>query len=333
MVLNEDVERGDTGFDDYQLLPESFPELSLEQVDTSITWLERRLSLPFIISSMSGGAGNGGQFNKMLAEFAQVEKVAFALGSLRPALSDRECFADFNVRDACLEVPLFGNIAAWQLRDRIMRNELLDLAMQLRLDAVFVHVNAAQELIQPEGERDFAGAFEAVCDFAGLCPIPLYVKEVGNGLSTVRLGELVQAGVKGFDVAGLGGTNFVAVEAFRNSDPLIRRLSVDLAAIGVPTAVAIAGMRQWLRELEGPDTGHLYIIGSGGIRTPVDIAKALALGADLAGAAAPMLKAAKRGGKWLTAQINYFRYGLKCIMLLTGSRTVPDLRGKVYSPQ
>lgn len=333
LVLNEDVERGDAGFEDYQLLPESFPELSIEAVDTSATFLGHRLSFPFIINSMSGGLGDTDNLNELFAEFAQFEKVGLGLGSIRPCLDDRKYLKEYDVRDECPQIPLLANIGAWQLRDKSVRNELLDLIMQLRVDGVFIHVNTAQELLQPEGERDFIGALEATCDFAQFCPIPVFIKEVGNGLSTVHLGKLVSAGVKGVDVAGLGGTNFVAVESHRNRDPLMRRISNDLAKIGVPTAPAIAGLREWLRELEDPDTGHLYLIGSGGVRTPADIAKALALGADLTAAAAPMLKAANRGRKWLTAQISYFRYGLKCIMLLTGSRRVSDLRGKAYSPQ
>jgi len=335
ICLEESVECGDAGFGRYRLRAESFPELALEDVETSVEFLGRKVSFPFLISSMTGGLGEGRDLNHELAGAAQSRRIGFALGSMRPAVEDEKYLAEFDVRDVCPDVPLLGNISAWQLRDDEFAGRVLKLAEKLRLDGLYVHVNASQELVQPEGEREFAGALDAVCRIAAWSPIPVLLKEVGAGFSTSHLDRLLDAGVAGIDAAGRGGTSFEKVEAVRQNDAASRRLGEELADWGIPTVEAIADLRSRLNarpDVDGPAT---VLIGSGGVRTARDVAVALALGADLVAAASPVLKAADKGWQELLEYLDYLHEGLRAYMLLTGSRSVTDLRGKapLYSSQ
>jgi len=328
ICLEEEVESGDAGLGGYRLRGESFPELALEDVETSIEFLGRKLSFPFLISPMTGGLGEGRQLNHELAGAAQSRRIGFALGSMRPAVEDEKYFSEFNVRDVCPDVALLGNISAWQLRDDEFAGALLKLADKLRLDGLYVHVNASQELVQPEGEREFAGALDAVCRLAAWSPVPVLLKEVGAGLSTSHLERLLDAGIAGIDAAGRGGTSFEKVEALRQRDTASRRLGEELADWGIPTVDAIANLRARLDARPDSDAPSPILIGSGGVRTARDAAVALALGADLVAAASPVLKAADKGRQELLEYLDYLHEGLRAYMLLTGSRTLSQLKGK-----
>ena len=184
-------------------------------------------------------------------------------------------------------------------------------------------------MIQPEGERDFTGALDAVCRIAAWSPIPVLLKEVGAGLSTAHFDRLHDAGVAGFDAAGRGGTSFEKVEALRQEDPVARRLGEELANWGVTTADAIRNLRSQLDARPVEDVAPPLLIGSGGVRTARDMSVALALGADLVAAAGPVLRAADKGRQAVLEYLDYLRDGLRAYMLLTGSRSVSDMRGKV----
>jgi isopentenyl-diphosphate delta-isomerase len=338
LCLNEDVERGDAGFGRYRLLPEAFPEMALDDADPTTRFLDRRLSFPFVIASMSGGVGGGFDLNRRLAKAAQEAGVALGLGSLRPAIDDPAYLAEYDVRTLAPDVPLLGNVSAWQLRDRSFRERLLEVADDLRLDGLFVHVNAAQELIQPEGERDFSGALEAVLALLQEKRLPVFLKEVGTGLVTGHLVELVEAGLAGIDVAGRGGTDWVRVEALRTENPVARRIAGELSAFGMPTADAVAWADGKLREIAGEGERlprsktppeRPWLIASGGIRAPADMALALGLGADLVSAALPVLRAAADGDQALADLLAFYREGLRHLMLLSGCQSVEKLRSRV----
>jgi len=331
ICLEEEVESGDAGFGAYRLRAESFPELALEDVDTTVEFLGKKLAFPFVISPMTGGLGEGRQLNRELAGAARSRRIGLALGSLRPAVEKEELLPEFDVRDVCPDAPLLGNIAAWQLRDDDFVGRLLKVMEALRFDGMYVHLNPSQELIQPEGERDFTGALDAVCRFAAWSPISVLVKEVGAGLNTVHLARLVDAGVAGVDVAGRGGTCFEKVEAQRQEDATARRLGEELTDWGVPTVEAIRNLRSQLDARLVEDVAPPVLIGSGGVRTARDMSVALALGADLVAAASPVLKAADKGRQALLEYLDYLHRGLKAYMLLTGSRNVSALRGKATS--
>ena len=355
------MESGDAGFSGYRLVPESFPEMSRSEVSTRVTFLGRDLSFPFLIAPMSGGTDAGRGLNRTLAQAAQASKVALGLGSMRPVLSDTGRLADYDVRSMAPDVPVLGNIAAWQLRDVEVRSKLAGLLDRLKLDGVFVHANPIQELMQPEGERDFSGAVAAVCAFAAVSPVPVLVREVGFGLCARHLSRLVEAGVSGFDVSGRGGTDFARVEALRSGDVESLDRARELLALGLPTAEALVVLCRALGDLVvlgagartpagiGSRTGEIpvalsdgssdipagagrpTIIATGGIRTATDMALALGLGADLAGIGLPMLRAAGGGVEEVCRVLRVLRERLADLMLLSGASGVAELRGRVHA--
>jgi len=328
LCLDEDVETGDPGFSRYRLIPESFPELSWDEVDTSAEFLGRKLSFPFMIGSMSGGTGTGAWLNRTLAEAAQEAGVALALGSMRPLLENRKLIDDYGVTGIASGVPVFGNISAWEIRDQEVRDRLWELADDLGLAGMVVHVNPAQELVQTHGERDFRNALLALEEFTSMFQ-PVIVKEVGTGLSTIHLEGLRDMGVAAVDVSGRGGTDFTRVEALRRHDEPSRRIGMELAGFGVPTAHALLSTRAALDDLDDiSDCPGPLLIASGGIRTAHDVALCLAMGANVASAALPFLKAAMQGKESVLTLLNYLREGLRTYLLLTGSRTCADILGR-----
>ncbi len=328
LCMSEDVESDDPGFLRFRLIPESLPELAPENIDTSATFLGRRLSLPFIIGAMTGGAGGNPPLNHILARAAARAGVALALGSMRAAIEVPELLDEFDVRAIAPDVPLLGNVSAWQLRDDSFRSRTVETARRLELDGMFVHVNAGQELVQPEGERTFIGALDAITRFAAAYPGPVLLKEVGLGLSTRHLARLLDGGVIGLDVAGRGGTDFVRVEALRSEDPDAQSLASALESVGLPTAHALQRLNE---ELEGHTTGRRrrpLVIASGGIRTASDMAVVLALGADLVSAARPILLASQRGEDGIVDWLDARRRELASLCLLCGCRTPAELKGR-----
>jgi isopentenyl-diphosphate Delta-isomerase len=316
ICLAQEVESGSNGFGAFRLRPESFPEMGLDDVDTSATFVGRELAFPFVIASMSGGIGGENRFNHRLAAAAQDAGCGLALGSMRPAVEDRALVPEYDVRSLAPDVPVLGNISAWQLRDRGFADRVHELLLELDLDGLFIHVNPAHELVQPEGERDFAGALEAVCMFAQGCARPVFLKEVGAGLSTAHLHRLLDVSIAGIDVAGGGGTDFAKVESLRTEDPVARRLGAELHRLYRPTAHLLKSVAHESATL----------IASGGLRTAHDMALALALGADLVSCARPVLQAAWGEPDELHALLRYYHQGLKSIMLLCGCRRVNELK-------
>jgi len=328
LCLTEEVESGDPGFSRFRLIPESLPELAPESIDTATSFLGRRLSFPFIIGSMTGGAGGDPPLNHLLATAASRAGVALALGSMRPLLEDPSLRREYDVRLLAPEVPLLGNVSAWQLRDESFRTRTVEVSRELALDGMYVHVNAGQELVQPEGERSFVGALDAIVRFASAYPGPVLLKEVGLGLSTRHLARLLDGGVVGFDVAGRGGTDFVRVEALRADDPDAWLLASALESVGLPTALALQHLSA---ELDQQATGRRrrpLTLASGGVRTAADMAIALALGADLVSAARPILLASRQGEDAVVDWLEARRNELAKLCLLCGCRTPAELRGK-----
>jgi isopentenyl-diphosphate delta-isomerase len=328
ICLEQSVERGQTGYDAFRLLPESLPEMAISDALTSTFFLGKRLSLPFIIASMSGGVGGQFKLNHRLARAAQKAGVALALGSLRPAVENVSYLGEYDVRNIAPDIPLLGNIAAWQLRDVSFRNRLLETVARLRLDGIFVHTNVAQELLQPEGERDFDNVVAPLLAFITRSSVPVFVKEVGGGFSSAHLPRLLRAGLTGIDVAGSGGTDWVTVEALRSPTPEALLIARDLNRLALPTANAIRDIRAQLKTLPN-DLGAVCVIGSGGVRSAHDMAIALGLGADLVSAALPVLKAAYQGDAALDQLLAYYQRGLRHLMVACGARDLARLRSRI----
>jgi isopentenyl-diphosphate delta-isomerase len=283
IVLDEDVAaKGITsGWTRYRFQHRALPELNLDEVDTATTFLGKSLRAPLLISSMTGGAGVSERVNLQLAEAAQVLGVAMGVGSQRAALTDPTLARTYRVRHVAPDIVLFANLGAVQLNYGYGVAECRRAVEMIEADALILHLNALQEAVQPEGNTNFVGLLgkiEAVCR---VLHVPVIVKEVGNGIGADDARRLVDAGVAAIDVAGAGGTSWSEVERFRHTSARRRNVAAAFAGWGIPTTEAIKDVRAALPRIP--------LIGSGGVRSGVDVAKAIALGADLAGSAATHL--------------------------------------------
>ena len=292
------------------------PELSLDEIDLSTTLLGKQLAAPLVITGMTGGTAEAAAVNRDLARAAQATGVALGLGSQRAMDEHPELAGSYEVRDVAPEVVLFGNIGAVQAL-AMGPARVIALAQRIGADAIAIHLNPGQELIQERGDRDFRGVRDAIARLAGESPVPVFVKETGCGLSREAARALLGAGVTTVDVAGAGGTSWVAVEAVRAAEGSgAAALGRELWDWGVPTAVSVVACAR-----EGLD-----VIASGGMRTGYDVARALALGARAGGMAAPMLRAQRAGGSAAVTQlIAQVTASIRAICLLTGCRAARDL--------
>jgi isopentenyl-diphosphate delta-isomerase len=264
---------------------------------------------------MTGGSEGGGRINRQLAAAAQQVGIPVGLGSIRVLLENPDLFEQFHVKAVAPDVPVLANISAVQVRDGDSA-ALLAMVQRLEAQALVVHLNAGQELFQAEGDRDFRGLKQAIARLCEVSPVPIIVKETGFGIGPGAVRELLRAGVSYVDLAGAGGTNWITVESYRLGAEG-RRAAADFADWGVPTAVLLAACR----------TGRDHVLASGGIRSGMDAAKAIAMGAVLAGMALPVARAAASGGTEAVVKlVRRMERTLRMVMLLTGSRTISDLR-------
>ncbi|HET9660445.1 MAG TPA: type 2 isopentenyl-diphosphate Delta-isomerase [Thermomicrobiales bacterium] len=276
-----------TGFERLQFKSNALPELSLDRVDTTVEFLGTRLAAPVLISSMTGGVERGWEITRRLAGAAQALGCAIGVGSQRAALEHWERAAFFEVRSIAPDALLFANIGAVQLNYGYTVDECRRAVEMIGADGLFLHLNPLQEALQADGDTDFtdlARKIEAICR---QLDVPVIVKEVGFGISATAAIRLANCGVSAIDVSGSGGTSWSAVEHLRCADEQRRQISRAFLGWGIPTARCLIDVRRSL-----PD---MTLLASGGMRTGVDVAKALALGANLAGIAGPLLRAAAIG--------------------------------------
>ena len=327
MAAAADVEGGrGPGFDDVHLVHSALPEVDLDRIDTSIELLGRRLALPLVISAMTGGHPEGGRVNAILGRAAERFGIAMGVGSQRAALVDPALRDTYAVtRREAPTAFLIANIGATQLvtqRDvgAVGVEDVRELLDTIGADALAVHLNPLQELVPPEGERDARGHLDAIRALVGSLDVPVVAKETGGGVSEAVARQLASAGVAAIDVGGVGGTSFARIEGLRaveRGDERGVRLASLLADWGIPTVASVA-----LACRAG-----IPIIATGGIRSGIDAAKAIAVGASAVGVARPLLQAALAGADAaVAAWIDAFAEGLRAAMFLTGSASVADLR-------
>lgn len=310
-----DIEGPGGGFEGVRLAHRAFPEVHADSLDTGRDFLGRRLKLPFFISSMTGGSEAGYRINKDLARAAQALGIPVGMGSNRILFRKPETFDHFYLRALAPDVPILSNMGAVQIRDTEAR-EIFELNRRLEVDAQIIHLNSGQELFQPGGDRDFRGLKTALARFIEKSPLPVIVKETGFGLAPDEIAFLKDAGAAYVDLAGAGGTNWLTVEAYREGDA-VRAVAKDFRDWGYPTAVL----------LDAVESGDGRILASGGIRTGLDIAKCLALGAHLAGLALPFARAVyERGAQGAIELGKSLEAGLRTAMTLTGSARLEDLQ-------
>jgi len=316
LCAERDVEhRRGTLLDQVHLLHDSLPELAISEVDLSGEFLGRRLQAPIVISGMSGGTPNGRELNRAMAAAAQKFGLAMGVGSQRTMLVDPDAADTFRVREVAPDILLFANLGCVQARDAGLAR-VTDLVEAIRADAICIHLNPAQELVQDEGDRDFRGCLDALAELVEELHVPVIVKETGCGLSPATLTRLAGIGVEWVDTAGAGGTSWTGIEAMRGGARQ-HALGEALREWGIPTAASVAYARR----------AGFRVIASGGIRSGLDAARAIALGADAVGLALPLLRAFAAGGpsEVLNATAALVE-SLHAIAMLVGAASTAALR-------
>ncbi len=305
-----------TLLEDVHLVHQALPEISIDEIDLSVELCGRRLAVPIVVTGMTGGTPGARDINRDIARAAQAAGVAMGVGSQRAMAEHPELENTFQVRDVAPELVLIGNIGVVQARTMGIE-KVAELAKRIGADAMAVHLNPAQEMIQDHGDRDFRNAIDTIARLVESLGIPVIVKETGCGLSPQAASRLKYVGVRTVDVAGAGGTSWVAVEARRAAEgSAARELGQELWDWGIPTAVsAIACAAQ-----------GLDVIASGGLRSGHDIVRALAIGAHAGGLAAPVLRARRAGGSEAVGQLlARVTTAIRTVMLLCGARRIADL--------
>ncbi len=318
--LEEDVgfKNITAGFERYRFEHNALPELDLAAVDTTTEFFGKKLRAPLLISSMTGGTDEAGRINRRLAEAAQAQGVAMGVGSQRAALEDPALAASFAVRKYAPDILLFANLGAVQLNYGYGVDECRRAVDMIGADALILHFNALQEAVQPEGDTNFAGLLARVERVCAALDVPVIAKEVGWGFSAENVRRLVDAGIAAIDVAGAGGTSWSQVEMYRAPTERHRRVAAAFAEWGIPTAEAIVTARRVAPELP--------LIASGGLRSGVDVAKSIALGAHLGGMAGLFLRAAMRSAAAVSEEIAVVLSALRVAMFATGAGTISALR-------
>lgn len=317
---NEKVESEHNYWDDIKFIHQPLPELDFDQIDCNISLLGRKLSYPIIISSMTGGTQLAKKINRNLAAAAEKLHIAMGVGSMRAALEKPELADTFSVISE-FNIPLkIANIGAPQLikqsKEAFRSAEIEKAITMIDANALYIHLNFLQEMVQPEGDRRAKGILKRISEVSA--SFPVIVKETGNGISRDAALELKDAGVKGIDVGGLGGTSFAAIEYYRAkkvNDEEKMSSGSTFWNWGIPSPASIVYSQV-----------GLPVIGSGGLRNGLDLAKAISMGAVAGGFARTLLNSADEGGDMVIKNLSHTIRDLKIAMFLTRSRAVNDLQ-------
>lgn len=317
--LEEDVVSGlTTGLERYRFVHQALPELDLDAVDLSQNLFGRTVGAPILISSMTGGTDEAGRINRILAEAAQEMRVAMGVGSQRAALENETVAETFRVRKYAPNILLLANLGAVQLNYGYTIDHCRRAVDMIEADALILHLNALQEAVQPEGDTQFAGLADKIAEVCSVMPVPVIAKEVGWGISERSAKLLADAGVAAIDVAGAGGTSWSQVEKFRIEDESLARVASAFRSWGIPTADSIEMVRKAAPGVK--------IFASGGLRSGVDIAKCIALGASVGGMAGPFLKAAARSVEDTVQTIDEIRRELRICFFAAGAGSIRQMQ-------
>jgi isopentenyl-diphosphate delta-isomerase len=314
------AKKATSGFEDIQFVHRALPEINKKQVNLHTAFLGKTFSAPIIVGAMTGGTAQATAINASIAEAVETLGLGMGLGSQRAAIEDEKLAGTFSIaRKKAPTAFLIANIGGVQLVHGYGVKEVRKVVEMIDADAVAIHLNALQEAIQPEGQTNFKGVLSQIGVVAGELDVPVIVKETGAGISAEDAKALETAGVAAIDVNGVGGTSFAAVEYYRSDkekDPVQNYLGEAFWDWGIPTAISLIEILQ---------TVKIPIIASGGIRSGTDIAKAIALNANLASISQPILKSAVLGAKETTATLSCLIEELRNAMFLVGAEKLDDL--------
>ncbi|MBS1537443.1 MAG: type 2 isopentenyl-diphosphate Delta-isomerase [Bacteroidetes bacterium] len=321
LCVNDDVtfRRKTNGFERYEFIHNALPECNFSDISTVTEFLEYRCSMPLLISCMTGGYPDAERINGDLAEICQTFNIPMGVGSQRQAIENSQYHRSFQiVREKAPSIPLLSNIGAPEVAKMKSSDDICRMIDLIKADAMVIHLNPLQELLQPEGSPNFTGVLSGIEQLVRWLEIPIFVKEVGAGISADVAKRLLSVGVKGIDVAGAGGTSWAGVEILRNTEQETLSHYWDW---GIPTAECVSQIKPLKTE------NNFTLVSSGGIQSAMEIALSLALGADFCASARPMLKALFTGGQnELSAQLNQLQLDLKRIMFLVGAVQIKQLQ-------
>jgi isopentenyl-diphosphate delta-isomerase len=307
LVIEKGAQYGKpSGFERVDLMHNSLPEISLEDVDLSREFMGRKVKFPMLITGMTGGYEDALAINRALAEIAQKYGLAFGLGSQRAMVESPELARTYAVRDVAPDIPILGNIGAYQLK-KYKFSQIESMVSSVEADALAVHLNPLQEVIQKEGDTDYSGVLDSISKTCDKLDVPVIVKETGAGMSQDVALKLKEAGAAWLDIAGAGGTSWSRVEYLRNG------AVPGFEDWGIPTLESLIVCR-----------GVLPLVASGGLRSGVDAAKAIALGAEMAGAAYPFIMALREGR--IDDFVTTFTSQMKIAAYLSGSKNISELK-------
>jgi isopentenyl-diphosphate Delta-isomerase len=306
------------GLDEYRFVHACLPELDWSEIDLNTKFLGKTLQAPLLISSMTGGTEQAKIINARLAVAAQKHGLAMGVGSQRIAVENPDLAHTFAMRSLAPDAMLFANLGAVQLNYTYGLDQCLRVVEILAADALILHLNPLQECIQPSGDTNFKGLLVKIQQLCQQIDVPVIVKEVGNGISQEMATKLIEVGVDVIDVAGAGGTSWAMVESERAENNLQRRLGKTFADWGISTADCIVQIREQYSDLP--------LIASGGLRNGLEIAKAIALGANLGGLAFPFLQAASESEAAVDELIELLIAELKTVLFCTGNANLSELK-------
>jgi len=310
------------GLEKYRFIHNALPEIDLKEIDLSQRIFNKIVSIPVLISSMTGGTAQAYQINQTLAIVAEKFGLAMGVGSQRAAIEDNSLAETFNIRKFAPNSLLFANLGAIQLNYCYGIDECLRAVRMIEADALILHLNPLQEAIQPEGDTNFTGLIKKIAEICKKLPVPVVIKEVGWGISDDVAKKLTDVGVAAIDISGAGGTSWSQVERFRLRKPDEICVAEAFLDWGIPTADALVEVRRSLPDIP--------IFASGGLKTGMEVAKTLALGANLAGMAGVFLRAADVSIEHLTETISSIERIIRISMFATGSRGLNSFaKGKI----
>lgn len=318
LCVNEDVSYNTSaGFDRYYFRHNALPDVNLDDVSVEAKLLGRTFSFPLFISSMTGGYSEAGRINRIIAKFCEENNLPFGVGSQRVLLDHPEEIESFSVvREDAPTAFIAANIGGAQLIGGLESGQIQVLKESIKADAIIVHLNPLQEIVQPEGDRKFIGIESGIKQLVKECGVPVIVKETGAGITADAARRLLSSGVSVIDVAGAGGTSWAKVENLRKDDSAETDFLNDW---GVPTTVCLEEISQLRGEFS------FDLISSGGVRSASDIVKSFVLGADFTAMAGPVIKALTRGGEQQLRQMfEMLTDQTRKICLLLGRNSIQD---------
>ncbi len=309
-----------TLFEDVRLFNDALPEVNFEDIDTSVSFLGHRFKAPVFIGAMTGGAELAKKVNRNLAEAAQELGIGMAVGSQRAGLLSKSLAETYAItRKVAPDIFIGSNIGGAQLSNGFKVSDAKKLIEMLDANALYVHLNPLQEVIQPEGEAEFSNVLSRIKEMTSDLGKPVVAKEVGAGISDTVAKRLAKAGVSAIEIAGLGGTSWSGVESYRAKEA---NNTVKFKAgnifwdWGIPTAAALYGVKNAVK---------LPVVASGGIRTGLEMAKAISMGASLCAMAWPLLRPATVSSDKVIEYLEETIFALKTAMFVSGCRNINEL--------